>query len=162
MSKTQYNLKDLYEICITKEFIESKIDYKTFSTIIREFNIQISNEILKGYKFKPGNNLGTFNIIKDIRREKSINWKESNKYKAWLIERNRVPYDKELAQEGEPWLIYYTDNTYYKWKWFKDVSTKYVKNINNFIFKAVTANRRNISKIVKEDNFIPENYVTYK
>ena len=162
MNKIQYNLKNIYLVCLTEGFISKKIDYKTFSTIIREFNIDISKEILKGYKFSPGNRLGTFNIIKDIRRGKSINWGESNKYKQWLLDHNRLPFDKELAPDGEAWLVYFTDNTYYKWKWFKEGASKYIKNLNNFVFKPVTANRRNIAKVVKEDNFIPEGYVTFK
>ena len=162
MSKIQYNLKDLYEVAIKEKFIKPEVDYKTFSTIIREFNIDISAEILKGYKFSPGSRLGVFNLIKDVRRGKTINWGESNKYKAYLISQGRIPFDKELSPQGEEWLIYYTDNTYYKWKWFKSGASKYIKHIGNFIFKPVTANRRNIAKVVKEDNFIPEGYVTYK
>lgn len=162
MSKIQFNLRDLFIVCIKEGFISPDVEYKTFSTIIREFNIDISTEILKGYKFSPGSRLGIFNLIKDIRRGKTVNWGESNKYRQRLIDQGKVPFDKELAPHGEEWLIFYTDNTYYKWKWFKNGASQYVKHIGNFVFKPVTANRRNIAKVVKEDKFIPENYVTYK
>ena len=80
MSKIQYNLKDLYLVCLREGFIKEEIEYKIFSTIIREFNITISKEIINGYAFHPGNRMGVFNLIKDKRRGKTINWGEFNKW----------------------------------------------------------------------------------
>jgi len=157
-----HNLKTLYKVCIDNGYIAPDIDYKTFSILIREFHKEISQRVLRGYKFRPGENLGQFHLVKDIRRGKTIDWGNSNKLKQSIIERGGVPYDKVNAPDGEEWLLYYQDNDYYKWKWFKETSTTFIKNVKYYIFKPCTTNRRSIAKVIKEDDLITESYGTYK
>lgn len=157
-----HNLKSLYELCIRNGYIKKTIDYKTFSTVAREFHKEISEKVLRGYEFRPAENLGVFHIIKDIRRGKTINWGESNKRKAEIIASGRIPYDKEKAPDGIYYLIYFEDNEYFKWKWFKEKPTQFIRNVKFYLFKPCTYNRRTISKVIKADNLIKENYGVYR
>lgn len=157
-----HNLKTIYKICISKNIISKDITYKEFFSIINSFHKDISNEIQLGYKFKPNDRLGTFNVVKDIRRGKTINWGASNKLKDAIIQSGGIPYNKENAPSGEKWHIYYSDKDYFKWKWFKEKATEFIKNSKYYMFRACTKNRRTVGKVVKQNELISDNYAICK
>lgn len=156
-----HNLKSIYNICVKNELIPKDTTYKEFFTTLNTYHREISDKIMKSYIHKPNEQLGSFNVIRDIRRGKTINWGESNKLKDLLIKTGKVPYNKETAPDGEMWHIYYTDNDYFKWKWFKEGATQYLKNAKYYVFRACSRNRRTVGKVIKEDQLIAENYVTF-
>jgi hypothetical protein len=161
-----HNLKTIYKICIDNNFISKDVTYKQFAEVIRECHIELSYNILRGYRFRPTGQLGDFYLVKDIRRGKTINWGASNKRKQEIIDAGETPLvgkaGTEESNNGKEWLMYFEDNDYFKWLWFKDTATKYLKNVKYYVFKPCTRNRRTIAKVIKEDSFITESYGTYK
>jgi hypothetical protein len=157
-----HNLKSIYNVCLENEYIPKGITYKEFFTTLNSFHKEISPKIMFGYKFRPNGRLGVFNVVKDIRRGKTINWGDSNKLKAAIIAQGGIPYDKKTAPDGEKWHVYYMDNEYFKWKWFKEGATEFIKNSKYYIFKACTKNRRTVGKVVNENKLVTVNYAVYK
>lgn len=158
----EFNIRSIYDLCLEKEYIISSLTYNEFNKIVRDFNKEIADKILKGYKFQPGFRLGLFNIVRDIRRGQTIDWGASNKLKKEILAKGEILYDKEKNPEGKEWLLYYLDNEYFKWKWSKIGTAKYTPNILFFMFRASSRNRRIIGKIVREDKSIIDNYGEYK
>jgi hypothetical protein len=155
-----HNLKSIYNICIEQGFIKD-IEYKTFANIVKQFHKDISLEVQLGYRFQPNGELGTFNIIRDIRRGRTIDWGASNKFKQKILDNGGIPFNKETAPNGEEWFIYFEDNNYYKWKWFKRKPT-FIKNLIYYMFKPSSKNRRTISQVIKDNPLAAERYGVYK
>ncbi len=95
---------------------------------------------------------------------KVINWGESNKLKKKIIERGGIPY-KAIRDEngvktgdngGEQWMIYFTTDYSYWWKWDKFVkhNTTVIRNMKKFSFlpnKGVNSNRAKLQTLLKEN-----------
>lgn len=158
-SNKQVNTKYIYNLCIEKGYIQD-VDYKTFSLVIREFNKEISDKILKGYKFKAVN-LGIFEVLRVPRKKATINWNDSKKYKQELIEKGITPYSRDENPDGEKWFIYFTDPWYFKWVWFKTKASKYVGNLFYYTFTASFDNKRGIAKAIKNNNLAELDYELY-
>lgn len=106
---------------IYKEYIKeykSDISYKDFKNILSQFNKQVSNEIVKGYKFNMGFKIGTIEIRKIELFKPLINWGETNKLKQQLINEGKALYDSATG-EGNKYMVYYTEEFTYQWHWFK-------------------------------------------
>lgn len=158
-----HNLKSIYKICLENKFIPEDTTYKQFFETLDEFHKDISYKVNRGYKYRPNERLGVFNIIKDIRKGKTIDWGKSNKVKQSIIDAGGIPYNKETAPEGEMWHIYYEDNSYFKWVWFKEgKAINFIKNIKYYFFRPCTKNRRSIAQAIKEDELVTEIYGVYK
>jgi len=133
--------KTLYEICTKDKLLPEDVTYKEFFTIAKEFNRQISREIIGGYEFQSP--IGTFSIVKIRRGCKVIDWKLSLINKQKLIDDGRTPYDKIKAPHGEFWFVYRTEGIRFKWLW------KRVKDVKKwFAFLPCIANKRLLGKIV--------------
>lgn len=110
---------------------DSEMDKDLFKEIIYRFNTKISDEILKGYIFRPGHGIGNIRIKKvrtDNRKKKRVNWNESNKLKAKIIAEGGLPFKvTERDAEGKPiannggvkWLVYFDTLVDYLWHWGK-------------------------------------------
>lgn len=155
----QYNTRAIYNICIEKGIIQKdEISYRLFYDIIREFHKEISHKIiLETYRFKPSE-IGIFEVIKDIRRGKSINWHASKKRKQEIIDAGGTPYSKLSAPNGIEWFVYHEGEDYFKWHWFKDTSAKFIKNLKFYTFKVATGNRRAVAPAVKQNPFADLDY----
>lgn len=117
----------------------SLISNKIFKIIIYSFNDKISDEIVNtGYALRLGSGLGLIRIKKvdaihnkdgSLRTKKRINWNESNKKKAEIIERGGIPYqvltrgeDRKILthNDGEDWFVYFNNRYDYLWHWNKN------------------------------------------
>jgi hypothetical protein len=126
------------------------ISYKLFTFIIRSFNKEIIEEIIKGYVFYMGSGLGNICIKKvgiDKRVKKSVNWGESNKNKQRIIDNGGIPYDKGEHPEGEKWLVFYDQPYSYWFKWNKDKTA--LANKSLYAFAPTRGKYSNIAKLHK-------------
>lgn len=113
---------------------DSEINKNIYNFIIREFNLSISELIVKEqYVLKMGYRLGNLECVRKTPKRKPINWDASNKNKQRLLDEGKIPYYKEdekkakekgLKYKGIKWLIRYNEdnvyvNHYNKYKYFK-------------------------------------------
>lgn len=161
MNNRQYKLKDLYKIVISTGKLDKEITYEEFSTVIRDFNKEVSSRIINNaYKFNFG--IGTIEVKRSPRRGVSIDWNSSKKLKQEIIDRGDIPFNKKDAPEGIKWFIYFDSKDYFKWNWFKDTSTKFIKNLQFYVFRPMTGNRKGVAKAVKANPFADIDYGIYK
>lgn len=138
--KINHKLYSYYNTCIiAKKELQKIIDYDRFKFILDNYNLKLSEVILKGNKkCNLGFNIGII-LIKEKERyfgepdkykTKFVNWKESNENKQRLIENRELPYnkkDEEIAKElgveyrGVKWLVYHNEDVMYWWCWNKNV-----------------------------------------
>jgi hypothetical protein len=139
----QHTISHIYNDYVTRDDSVSK---ETFVDICSEFNIMIIDYILDGKEFNMGSNLSTLSIVRMERdpRSPAIDWGESNKYKAELIEKGEELYNKETGQ-GIKWQLYYTDKEYLKYYWRKGKCK--VKNKSVYRFDATRGIKGNKGKL---------------
>jgi len=139
----QHTISHIYNDYTTRDDSVSK---QTFVDICSEFNIMIIDYILDGKEFNMGSNLSTLSIVRMERdpRSPAIDWGESNKYKAELIEKGEELYNKETNQ-GIKWQLYYTDKEYLKYYWRKGKCK--VKNKSVYRFDATRGIKGNKGKL---------------
>ena len=139
----QHTISHIYNDYVTRDDSVSK---ETFVDICGEFNIMIIDYILDGKEFNMGYNLSTLSIVRMERdpRSPAIDWGESNKYKAELIEKGEELYNKETDQ-GIKWQLYYTDKEYLKYYWRKGKCK--VKNKSVYRFDATRGIKGNKGKL---------------
>lgn len=132
----KYNTRDLYRFYRSNR---GTLSYDLFKQVISLFNQKISKEIIKGYHFRLPHKLGILKIMqfeRGVVRVKEngvvcgvIDWKASNGNKASILLEGKLPYESIKDEtgkiignnDGEKWLIYRTDTTYYRWVWVPDV-----------------------------------------
>lgn len=151
----QINTKVIYQLCLSKElFRKEEIPYITFYNVIREFNKQIAEKIItEAYQFNNG--IGIFQVIRDERKGKSIDWAASKKRKEEIVAAGDVPYSKTDAPNGIEWFIYHTGD-YFKWQWYKN--QQFIKNLSNYIFRTTVNNRRAVAKAIKSNDNLSMKY----
>lgn len=161
MSSIQYTLKELYQTAIERNYIGSDISYKKFSEVVRDFNIQVSDKIISNhYKFKFG--LGTIQVLRKDRKGKSIDWHTSKKVRQDIIDRGEIPFNKVTAPTGIEWFVYFEGKDIFKWHWYKDKGTEFIKNSKYYLFQAMTANKKRVGKVIKANQFADLDYGLHK
>lgn len=146
-----YTITDIYtDYCENVE----QIDKTTFKDICFDFNEDVIHMLLDGGEFNMGNNLSTISIARMDRdpRNKVIDWAESNKYKEELKMAGEMLYDSETG-DGVRWHIYYTDEYYCKYYWYKGRCK--VKNKSVYRFNAtrgIKGNKEKLTRLLKNDD----------
>lgn len=115
-----------------------EINYLLYKEVISRYNKKMSEHVLNGETLKLGFHLGNIRIRKVKRSFKNpvIDWAESRK----------------LQKQGiEKYLVYYTDEYWYRWYWEKKKCT--VKNKTVYCFIPTVSNSRkdgNKNKLVEK------------
>lgn len=79
-----------------------KVTLKIYRVIIKKFNLKIAKEIIdRQYVFNMGYRLGMIKAIRTISNKPKVDWHNSNKKKARLIEKGLIPYYKKEAEDAE-------------------------------------------------------------
>lgn len=133
-------LKAMYESYLNKD----KIDFKTFVSIIDNFNLKASEAIADGKQLRSV--IGTIKVSRKARNTKKLfpDWKKSLEVKQEIINKGGVPYDKIKHSEGEMWLVFYTSPYVYKTIWNTFNTT--IKNIDFYIYETYKDHRKRVSK----------------
>lgn len=154
--KKVLGLNDMYKFY--KENNIEKIDFKTFSIIIKIYNNNIIKYIIDtGKDFFLGEGLSFFglrvkaaNVIckKTGKLSRRINWLKSNQYKKQLLEEGKIV--KSIDEpNGVEWFIYYTEDAPF-WKW--GIATS---NIVTKGYKFIPAKQSMILKLFSEIKLRP-------
>ncbi len=130
------------------------IDKNLFKELCFDFNEMIIDMLLEGGEFNMGNNLSTISILRMDRnpQRKVIDWVESNKYKAELV-KNKIKLYDDSTGEGTKWHIYYTDDYYCKYYWYKGRCK--VKNKSVYRFDAsrgIKGNKEKLTRLLQNDD----------
>ncbi len=130
------------------------IDKNLFKELCFDFNEMVIDMILEGGEFNMGNNLSTISILRMDRdpQRKVIDWIESNKYKSELVKNKIKLYDASTG-EGTKWHIYYTDEYYCKYYWYKGRCK--VKNKSVYRFDAsrgIKGNKEKLTRLLRNDD----------
>jgi hypothetical protein len=145
----------------TQKLIElqnSAVAFCVYKDAIDTFNIQLVDKILEGYSFNIGHNLRTIRIIKKERKRANINWNESNKVKALLIEQGKTPYNKETAPDGEKWLVYFTSDCEYWWYWNKSTPVPPYPNYRVYSFVPTRDAKIKLRQTLNSNTYAHLNY----
>lgn len=133
MTTADYHTSDIYRFYKSKT--SNPVNWKTFKQILLEFNdAVIENIIMKGHRYNQGAYLSTLGVLK-IERDPNtlaVNWKKSHKLKQQLLSEGKKLYNSETG-EGHKWLVYYTDNYYYRIWWNKASCNIPNKSVYKFI-----------------------------
>ena len=131
-----------------------EIDKNLFKELCFDFNEEVIDMILEGGEFNMGNNLSTISVLRMERdpNKRVIDWAESNKYKAELIANGNKLYNNTTG-EGVRWHIYYTDDYYCKYYWYKGRCK--IKNKSVYRFDAsrgIKGNKEKLTRLLKKDD----------
>lgn len=154
--KKKNGIREIYKFYLnrfTKQEIQSGlvVDYKTFSEIIREFNLELSRILIdEGTEFKLPARLGFFRIKKYKKKIKlnedgsidkskmSVDWKATKEL--WKREYPGIDKDSLKQIKGKP-LVYHlnehTDGYKFFLYWNKKGSNAVNRSVYSFIFTNV-------------------------
>lgn len=120
---------------------------KQFKRVIDKFNQRIIDRMLEGAEFNPANQLGKFRIVRVKRNfsKPTVDWKSSYEYKEWL--EGQGYQARSRTQPGYDWLVFFTDDYYYRFYWRKQ-SAK-VKNKSVYRFDPTDSNKKKLSQKAK-------------
>lgn len=88
------------------------IDFKTYKTIITDFNKEIGDKIVnENYMFKLLPSFGAIGVFKKTNKRKRIDWGKSTKNKNAILAKGGIPFIKEDAEndpdyKGEEWIVH--------------------------------------------------------
>lgn len=139
-----YNIRSLNYININKiPKIKYKIklynvlrsaDYSSYLLMLRYYNFEIGNQVLKGNRCSLGKYLSTLEVVhvtcNILHKRDRINFWESLQLKKRLEDQEISTYSKDNP-DGVKYFIYYNTDTYYWFKWTK----LRVKNKNKRIYQ---------------------------
>lgn len=148
-------LKDIYKFYLEKG---GTLPYKIYREVCEEFNIRAMDQIIyEGRVLILGYHLATIRVVRIDRNFKKpvINWGESAKRKRELIKQGKTPKTKDNP-DGEPWLIYWTDDWFVRFYWNKAEAN--VKGKYCYRFEPTKGKKGNTTKLI---NFLRRNRLAY-
>lgn len=158
------NLSDLYKIYVREGGILSYLKYKE---VMEMFMKEIIKKIVStGFEFSMPYYCGLlrvqqierkFSIKEDGTVKGAIDWGNSNKLKADIIERGELPlvvYKDDKGEKigdngGTAWLCYFTTSTYFCWTWVSHIN---MKNCLKYKFDITWSNSKILSSSINEDS----------
>jgi len=112
---------------------EEPVEYDLFKDILLRFNSEILEHLLQGGVLQMKNKLSTLSIWRR-KRDPSItmvDWGTSNKIKKEILAEGNELYNEETGK-GEKWIVYFTDERYFRFRWFKDKCMVKNKSVYRF------------------------------
>ena len=138
-----HNLKQMYEF-FCKRYPEEDIPFPLFSEVIKRYNLLILEQLLEGKRVLLPSGLGHLQVIRHQRtfKYKRIDWYETNK----------------LKKEGINKHVYYSDDTWVKFTWFRPR-----KLINRTVYKftptkGCNGNTKKLAELIRMDPFALERF----
>lgn len=131
----------------------NKISYTDFARITNRYNKLIVEAIARGETWKMPLNMGKVSLVTSTRsfKRKKIDWPASYKLKNEIIAQGKTPRQAG-SEEGESWIVYYTDDFYCRVEWDKKKTKgNSVKNWKIYKFYPAWGFKRYVAKKLKED-----------
>jgi hypothetical protein len=126
--KRGYAIKNRYIYKKAGDKVIEITSHDKYRDIVENFFKAACTSLIEGKKLNLMYNSG-YLFIKRVERSfkhPSIDWGGSNKFKQQLIDEGRTPLQGDNG--GVPWLVYYTDDEYYRLAWIKpNVGLKHTK-----------------------------------
>lgn len=141
--KQTYTVKEMYEyfkIAHPKE----DISFTLFSEIVYRYNKLLLDQLLQGKQISLGSGLGKIKIKRVERKfnKPRIDWFETNK----------------LKKQGINQHVYYTDDFWYRFSWFKGIKLTN-KTVYKFTpTKGCNGNGRKLAAALKNNEFLHQNF----
>jgi len=163
--KREGNVKNKY---IYKKAGDSVIEITSsdkYKDILSNFFKSVGVKLVEGKKFNLNNSNG-YLAIRRVERsfyKPRINWGASNKYKQKIIDEGGTPLSGDNG--GKPWLVYFTDDEYFRLAWIKP--TVGIKNTKFYKFLPARGRpgnlgfREQMSSIINSSPEIKNRYEYY-
>ena len=138
---------------IHKFYGRKKMSYRDFSRIINRYNKLIVEAVASGETWKMPLNMGIVKLVTGSRnfKRKRIDWPASHKLKQDIIDRGGTPR-KAGTEEGENWIVYYTDDFYCRVNWDKKgTKGNSLRNWKVYKFYPAWGFKRLVAKKLQED-----------
>jgi hypothetical protein len=136
----------LYSLAIYRQII------KSYNQYIRDLMVNT------GFVFGMPHGCGSLYVKRKENKTpvKRVNWLESNKTKAAILEKGLIPYNKEAAPEGVKWLVKHSNDydVWYTWK----KSSSNVTNAVRYSFKPVDGAVKILNATRKDNPLIDYKY----
>ena len=142
-NKKTFTMKEMYEF-FKLVYPEHDISYNLYSEVVSRYNKKLVDNLFKGQNITLGCGLGVLRIKKVERKfnHKKIDWGETNKLKSEGINRH----------------VYYTDDYWYRFSWFKGYKIRN-KTVYRFIpTKGVNGITKKFANHMKSDDFADLNF----
>ena len=121
------------------------VTYSLYKHVISQFNKKMADRILDGKEIVLGKNMGKLRISKVNRnyQKKVVDFGATNK----------------LREQGIDRVVFFTNNTYYKWTWEKKSSKAVNKSAYSFKPSAGAHGlRRRLARLLNENEFAHLNF----
>lgn len=138
-----HNLKQMYEF-FCKRYPEEDIPFPLFAEVIKRYNTLILEQLFEGKRVILGSGLGHLGIIKKERsfNHRRIDWYETNK----------------LKKEGINKHVYYTDNLWVRFSWYKPGR---LTNQTVYKFtptKGCNGNTKKLAELIRDNPFALDSF----
>lgn len=108
------------------------VNPQVFNFVIKKFNRDMIDEVLRGYTFNM-KDIGTLRLINKTRGGINIDWEASNKLRKRLIDNGETPYrvldrledGTIITNGGIKWLIPFNSPKHHWFQWRKDLAIMY-------------------------------------
>lgn len=158
MIEKRLALSDAYKLYAKRG---GTLSEKVYNSVVRDFNERAMEEVFKGKVWDLGSNLSAIWIARFERtfKRRRIDWNASNKLKAELLAEGKTLFSKE-NQSGEMWLVYCTDDDYYRFFWNKIRAN--VSNKTAYSFRPTEGPNGNKKKLIRLLKSTPISYRLFK
>ena len=126
-------LRDAYDFYRQKG---GTLPYNQWKELCEEFNNMVIDALLDGERVEMGSGLSYLQIIRDKNEFKkpSVDWKASYKLRQELLDEGKELFDSKTGK-GEKWLVYFTNEYYFRYYWNK----KYASCRNSRVYQFIPA-----------------------
>jgi len=138
------------------------LPYKVFLAVISDVNQSVMEEVLEGREFDMGCNMSRLSIVKiqrDFNRP-TIDWQSSYKLRDELVTEG-VELRSSENPDGEPWLVYFTDDWYVRFYWEKSACK--IQNRTAYRFDAtrgMKGHKTALKELLRTDSIAHLNFRT--
>lgn len=141
--KQTFTVKEMYQY-FKIAHPEEDISFTLFSEIVYRYNKILLEQLLQGKQILLGSGLGKIKIKRVERRfnKKRIDWYETNK----------------LKKQGINKHVYYTDDHWYRFSWFKGI-----RLVNKTVYKftptkGCNGNGKRLAAALRNNEFLHQNF----
>jgi len=138
--------KDIFQFYVSRG---GNLDWKVWADVVARFNNSVMDEIImEGREFDMGAGLSRICVLRIDRNHATprVDWVSTRKLKEELLVEGKNLMSEDTP-DGEPYLVYYTDDWYCRFFWEK--RSCMVRNKSAYRFDASRGLKGNKTKLVQ-------------